>query len=208
LLTHGMAAAREALRPLFAFMERRPLPFGIGLCFLKGTACDFLVQRYVETQRSLSYKRMLVFGTFSAVFCGMWQYALFVKLMPRLCPGAEMFVSKPFHEKVRDGAGLRNLAKQVFIENGFNNGLLYFPIFYSVQTALEKGSIVKGVHEAPRKYLANAHTDVPDIWKVWVPVQAFNFAFSPLWLRVPLTACVSAFWTGYVSLKRGAYDGI
>jgi len=36
-----------------------------------------------------------------------------------------------------------------------------------------------------------------------VPVQLVNFAFSPLWLRVPLTACVSFLWTCQLSIMRG-----
>ena len=33
--------------------------------------------------------------------------------------------------------------------------------------------------------------------------QAFNFAFSPMWLRVPFVSFVSALWTAYVSIVRG-----
>ena len=51
---------------------------------------------------------------------------------------------------------------------------------------------------------SNFREDVPAILAVWVPAQFVNFGFSPLWFRVPFVATVSAFWTGYVSLTRGA----
>jgi hypothetical protein len=57
------------------------------------------------------------------------------------------------------------------------------------------------VHVLCRK---NFHEDVPAILAVWVPAQFINFGFSPMWFRVPFVATVSAFWTGYVSLTRGA----
>jgi hypothetical protein len=49
----------------------------------------------------------------------------------------------------------------------------------------------------------NAHEDLPAIWSLWVPAQLVNFGFSPLWLRVPFVAVVSAIWTAFVSVKRG-----
>jgi hypothetical protein len=54
-----------------------------------------------------------------------------------------------------------------------------------------------------RKYRLNLYDDIRAIWSVWVPAQFINFAFSPMWFRVPFVACVSAFWTAYVSYTRG-----
>ena len=54
-----------------------------------------------------------MFAAFGAGFCGAWQYALFVKIMPRLCPSAEAFAAKSIREKMRDGPGLRQLCVQV-----------------------------------------------------------------------------------------------
>lgn len=53
------------------------------------------------------------------------------------------------------------------------------------------------------KYRANAWEDLRAIWSVWVPAQFINFAFSPMWLRVPFVAVVSSGWTAYVSFTRG-----
>lgn len=42
------------------------------------------------------------------------------------------------------------------------------------------------------------------IWMLWVPAQIINFAFSPMWMRVPFVACVSVLWTSILSIRRGA----
>jgi hypothetical protein len=40
---------------------------------------------------------------------------------------------------------MRNLFAQNFMENGINNPLLYFPIFYSVQESINGGDWRNGV---------------------------------------------------------------
>ena len=45
--------------------------------------------------------------------------------------------------QLKDGVGLRNLAIQNFAENGINNPLLYFPIFYTIQEFLKDGVDMK-----------------------------------------------------------------
>jgi len=107
----------------------------------------------------------------------------------------------PWREKLKDSAGLRGVLLQNAIENGINNPLLYFPIFYTIQEWLNGGELRNGI----RKYQKNWRKDVLDIWKVWVPAQLFNFAFSPLWFRVPYVATVSVLWTSIVSFTRGSF---
>jgi hypothetical protein len=68
---------------------------------------------------------------------GAWQYFLFVKFMPRMCGGVEAFVAKPLSKKVKDAAGLRTLALQIFVDMGISNPLLYFPMFYAIKEKLE-----------------------------------------------------------------------
>lgn len=127
--------------------------------------------------------------------------------MPSIVPGAKAFIEKPISDKIRDFQGLKGVLIQNFVENGVNNPLLYFPIFYTIQEFLNHGKDGK-VMNALRKYALNAHEDIPAIWSLWVPVQFINFGFSPLWFRVPFVAIVSAFWTGYVSVTRGTFTPI
>ena len=69
------------------------------------------------------------------------QYGLFVKLMPRLIPNAFAFAAKPVSAKLKDAAGLRGLFIQNFVENGINNPLLFFPLFYATQQFLDGGDV-------------------------------------------------------------------
>ena len=182
-----------------AFPVRRPFIFGTGLAGVKNGLCDVLVQKAVEGNEDIDWRRVSVFTTFGALFSGAWQYVLFVRIMPRLCPAAEAFAAKPFRQKIKDIPGLKQLALQNFVENGINNPILYFPIFYTVKEFIEGGDLRDGV----KKYKAHFKEDVLAIWKVWIPAQFVNFAFNPMWMRVPFVAFVSAFWTGYVSMTRG-----
>jgi len=170
---------------------------------VKTGAADLFVQKYVEKKQVVDWRRNLVFLTFGVTYMGAWQYLLFVKVMPRLVPGAEAFAAKSIREKLKDSAGLRGLVVQNFVENGINNPLLYFPIFYTIKELLEGGDLRNGL----KKYHAHFWEDLTAIWSVWVPAQFINFAFSPLWFRVPFVAMVSAGWTAFVSFKRGNKEG-
>ena len=157
------------------------------------------MQKYVEKKEKIDWRRNVVFLTFGALYCGAWQYLLFVKIMPKVVPGAASFAAKSIGDKLRDPVGLRGLAIQNFVENGINNPILYFPIFYTLKEFIEGGNLEDGI----QKYRAHMLEDVLAIWSVWVPAQFINFAFSPMWFRVPFVACVSAGWTAYVSFLRG-----
>lgn len=189
---------------LFALPKRYPFAFGVCVATIKTGTVDLLIQRYVEQRKEIDWKRTQAFTVFGCVFVGAWQYTLFVRVMPIICPNAEAFAAKPLREKMKDVRGLKDLALQNFVENGINNPLLFFPCFYTVQEFLTKGFEQGSVRNALSKYRANCHEDVPAIWALWVPAQFINFAFSPMWLRAPFVAAVSCVWTSYVSLTRGS----
>jgi protein Mpv17 len=189
---------------LFALPKRYPFAFGVCAATIKTGTVDLLIQRYVEQRKEIDWKRTQAFTVFGCVFLGAWQYTLFVRIMPTICPNAEAFAAKPLREKLKDARGLKDLALQNFVENGINNPLLFFPCFYTVQEFLTKGFERGSVRYALSKYRANCYEDVPAIWALWVPAQFINFAFSPMWLRVPFVVAVSCVWTSYVSLTRGS----
>ena len=54
-----------------------------------------------------------------------------------------------------------------------------------------------------REYRENMDEDLKALWKVWVPATAVNFAFMPMWARIPFTAGVSLVWTCILSAMRG-----
>ena len=65
------------------------------------------------------------------------------------------------------------------------------------------------MHEKPdvsrclADYRINMKEDLSALWKIWVPATVVNFAFMPLYGRIPFVACVSLLWTCILSTMRG-----
>jgi len=184
---------------ILSFPKAHPFAFGVIVTAAKTSAVDAAVQKYVEKKEQIDWRRNAVFLSFGVTYLGVWQYLLFVKLMPRIVPNAAEFAAKSIREKLRDKNGLRGLLVQNFVENGINNPVLYFPCFYTLKEFVEGGDLSNGI----KRYRSNMWNDLTAIWSVWVPAQFLNFSFSPMWFRVPFVACVSAGWTAYVSFTRG-----
>jgi len=127
-------------RALSRIPVQYPFAFGAGFSCVKNGAADVLIQTQVEKCDKIDWRRTSIFSTFGLLFCGCWQYLLFTKIMPKMCPGAASFAAKSFREKLKDIKGLKQLAVQVFVENGINNPLLFFPVFYSVKIGMETNS--------------------------------------------------------------------
>lgn len=132
------------------------------------------------------------------------QYALYVPIFGRLFPRAAAFAAKPLAEKLADGAGIRAVAAQVVLDQCVHHPLLYFPTFYVTREVIERGFSGDSVQNALSKYRMNVSEDMVALWKVWVPVTCLNFAFSPMWLRIPVVATTSLVWTAILSAMRGA----
>lgn len=92
---------------MFSIPRNHPFAFGVGLATVKTGGVDFLVQKYIEKKNPIDWTRVQVFTAFGFAFTGVWQYALFVKLMPRVCPNVPNFINKPLGEKLRDVQGLK-----------------------------------------------------------------------------------------------------
>ena len=182
-----------------ALFQRHPCKLTCVLCAAKGATCDIIVQTKIENKQKIDKTRLAVFTSFGFIYAGFWQYQLFSNIMPKVVPAADAFVNKPILQKIRDPAGIKGVLVQLFIENGINNAMLYFPIFYVLQSTLEGKRPLDGLS----KYWENIVPDCLDIWSVYVPFQIVNFSITPIYMRSALTACVSFFWTSYVSFTRG-----
>ncbi len=132
------------------------------------------------------------------------QFALYVPIFGRLFPGAAAFAAKPLAAKLADGVGMRAVAAQVLIDQCLHHPFLYFPAFYVTREVIEHGATPASLNVALGKYRTNMAEDMVALWKVWVPVTCLNFAFSPMWLRIPVVATTSLAWTAILSAMRGA----
>jgi len=181
--------------------------FGVVVAGSKAALADILVQTRIENSPSIDWRRVKIFCTFGAIFCGMWQYFLYNKMFPLIVPGIDHFLALPIRARFRDVQGLKGVAIQCSIENFFNNTFCYFPVFYTVKLFLE-GSESLNPMIGIRRYYQTWREDLWNTLKIWIPAQTFNFFFCPIWARVSFTALVSFGFTAYISFLRGAPDEV
>ena len=91
--------------------------------------------------------------------------------------------------------------EQVFLDQCIHHPFMYFPAFYCTKELVmsEKPDFGKRIAE----YRENIKEDLVALWKVWVPATVVNFAFMPMWARIPFVAGVSLVWTCILSAMRG-----
>lgn len=63
----------------------------------------------------------------------------------------------------------------------------------------EKSDLGKAIAD----YRENMREDLLALWKVWIPATVVNFAFMPMYARIPFAAGVSLLWTCILSSMRG-----
>ena len=187
-----------------AFAKRRPLTFAIGFGGVKTIAADAFVQKYMEHADAYDQKRLLVFLTFGFFQVGFVQYNVYVNLFSRLFPAGASFTAAPIAAKLADGQGLRNLAKQVFIDQCVYHPCCYFPVFYTCKEIIDTGTVTnRTLPDAMSKYVPNAADDLKALWSIFLPTSIVQFSVMPMHLRVPFVATVGFFWCGILSMMRG-----
>eukprot|EP00590_Aulacoseira_subarctica_P006161 CAMPEP_0172420532 /NCGR_PEP_ID=MMETSP1064-20121228/6896_1 /TAXON_ID=202472 /ORGANISM="Aulacoseira subarctica , Strain CCAP 1002/5" /LENGTH=409 /DNA_ID=CAMNT_0013160537 /DNA_START=220 /DNA_END=1446 /DNA_ORIENTATION=+ len=178
-----------------------PLAFGVVISTAKTSFSDLLVQKVVERRENIDWKRNAAFATFGFFYLGGVQYMIYVPLFGRLFPNAAAFAAKPIREKIKDIRGLRDLVSQVFLDQCVHHPLLYFPAFYCTKELVMNQQ--PDIHRCLMEYKTNMKEDLIALWKVWVPSTLLNFAFMPMWARIPWVAGTSLFWTCILSAMRG-----
>jgi len=119
-------------------------------------------------------------------------------------PQAASFTAKTLAEKAKDIPGIRNVFLQVFIDQFVHHPLMYFPVFYMIKDFVtsDKPDPVRAV----KTYYGNMTEDLTALWKVWIPSTFLNFAFMPMWARIPWVASTSMIWTCILSAMRGGSE--
>jgi len=188
-------------RKLTQIPIKHPLAFGVCISTFKTSASDLLVQKVVEQKKEIDWKRNAAFAAFGCFYLGGVQYAIYVPLFSRLFPNAAKFAAKPIREKVRDAKGIAALCGQVFLDQFVHHPLLYFPVFYGTREMVmsDKPDLVRCM----TTYRDNMKEDLAALWKIWVPSTFINFAFMPMWARIPWVAVTSLIWTCILSAMRG-----
>jgi len=190
---------------LLSIAERYPLRFAVAYGGAKTLAADELVQRYVERRDVVDRRRSAVFLLFGFMQVGFVQYQLYVNIFTRLFPTAATFAAAPLAVKCTDAAGMRNLFKQVGLDQLVYHPFCYFPVFYTCQEVIhsEIADPITLVRNALTAYAPNALDDLKALWKIFVPVSILQFSIMPMHLRVPFTATFGFVWCGVLSFMRG-----
>ena len=191
---------------LLRLAKSYPFRFGMAYSLFKTSGCDLMVQKVVEKRENIDWKRNIAFGTFGLFYLGGVQYMIYVPLFSRLFPSAAAFSAKTISEKLADATGIRNLFLQVFLDQMVHHPLMYFPVFYMIKDFVtsESPDPVRAVGE----YQVNMKEDLIALWKVWIPSTFINFAFMPMWGRIPWVASTSLIWTCILSAMRGGSDQV
>jgi len=193
------------LRRLAKIPIEHPFAFGIVISTAKTSVSDLLVQKVVQKREEIDWKRNLAFASFGCFYLGGVQYALYVPLFGRLFPNAASFAAKSFKEKLKDRKGIFAVSAQVFLDQFVHHPLLYFPVFYATKEYVMSDKPT--LSNALSHYRENMTEDLKALWKIWVPSTFINFAFMPMWGRIPWVAGTSFLWSMILSIMRGGAVG-
>lgn len=183
-----------------------PFLFGMSFSTIKTSTSDLLVQTVIEKRKfeEIDWKRNASFATFGMLYLGGVQYALYVPIMGRVFPNAAKFAAKSVAEKVKDAKGIAALAGQVILDQLIHHPLMYFPAFYITKEVVTSGGLRNAdIMKALNTYKQNMSDDLLALWKIWIPSTILNFAFMPMWARIPWVASTSLIWTCILSGMRG-----
>lgn len=190
-----------AWRKITQVPKSYPFAFGIAISTFKTSGSDLLVQKVVEKRETIDWRRNAAFASFGFFYLGGVQYALYVPIFGRMFPNAAGFAAKSVRQKLKDGKGLLTLGAQVFIDQCIHHPILYFPVFYSIKEFVTQPN--PSISNALNTYRNNFFEDIPALWKIWMPATIINFAFMPMWARIPTVAATSMIWSCVLSAMRG-----
>ena len=93
----------------------------------------------------------------------------------------------------------------MFLDQFVHHPLLYFPVFYATKEYVMSDKPT--LSNALSHYRENMTEDLKALWKIWVPSTFINFAFMPMWGRIPWVAGTSFLWSMILSIMRGGAVG-
>ncbi|KAL7557490.1 hypothetical protein ACA910_019337 [Epithemia clementina (nom. ined.)] len=179
-----------------------PFAFGVVFSGFKTSVSDLMAQKVVEQRETIDWKRNMAFAAFGFIYLGGVQYAIYVPLFGRIFPTAKGFAAKSLRDKIKDVRGMFECVAQVFVDQCIHHPLMYFPAFYCTRE-LVMHSDNPNLTQVLQEYRRNMKEDLLALWKIWVPATFVNFAFMPMWGRIPTVAMTSLVWSVILSTMRG-----
>ena len=187
--------------------SRRPFATSLVTATSKTVAADLVTQRFLEGKEEIDARRTALFTAFGFWYLGGFQYWLYVKCFGRLFPRAASFGEHAsLTARLRDTAGLRDLAAQVALGNFFHIPFLFYPAFYVTQEVVSQGLRDASPSDALRRYREHCVEDLRSAWAIWIPGHAIFFSV-PMWLRLPTNHAMSFAFVCVLSLMHGGEAG-
>jgi len=164
----------------------------------KNMTCDFFVQKW--TNDAVCWRRNSIFAAFGFGYVGGVQYAIFNKLFPKMLPALYSATGPARCNKA--------VVAAVALDACVHMPFMYMPAFYvlreiAVRPELSlKESALKGLEHHRENFWQDATMQAA----IFVPVQFFNFKYSPAHLRVPVVVTAGVLWMCVLSFARGDHD--
>ena len=194
--------ASSMLSRLRSIPVQYPFAFGVVFSGFKTSASDLMAQKLVEQRETIDWKRNMAFAAFGFIYLGGVQYSIYVPLFGRIFPTAKTFAAKSLAEKLKDARGMFECVAQVLVDQCLHHPFMYFPAFYCTRE-LVMHSDNPDLMQCLRDYQRNMKEDLLALWTIWIPATLFNFAFMPMWARIPTVATTSLVWSIILSTMRG-----
>lgn len=196
LRTEAQMWKGNVLTSLRTLPKRRPFGFSLLLSASFVPLADFMVQR--SEGRRWDRKRTACFCLFG-FYQGLACWGVYVTIFSRLFPKAAAFANLSLAQKLKDGAGLKQLFGQVCTDLFLYMPAVYFPVFYFFKAFVNS----EPLNSAVQKWQHNFFTDNTTSMGFWFPGDALIFAV-PMWMRMPVSHVVSFSWNSILSWMRGA----
>ena len=205
LLREVIARASTFIRMSNAKVQHHPLASSIFFGVTSKWSIDLIVQRSEHEMKlkggercnwQYDERRGASLALFGAAYLGVTQQQIYGRAFP--CILARLAIEAP----------IARVMLQFFLDQLFVFPVVYFPLFYGIQGAVNPStscdSTFEGLSVGLSKCRENMWPDCTAAWTLWGPVQLANFAFVPRHWRAPFVSLTGFAWTAYLSTTRGS----
>jgi hypothetical protein len=195
----------ERMNAIFRAMKCHPYKVQLMIATTNGCVADIMIQKFGERKQTIDWRRNAAFTLFGFCWFGNMSYLIYVNIFNRVFPGLAQFGRLSLAQKLKSGAGMRQLLGSIVLDVGICCPIIFYPTFYTFQEAVNGGDVsfhsVKDV--VCNRYLGkNFFEDNRNNIAYWIPADALIFGV-PLWLRMPVNHIAAFGYNAVLSAVRG-----
>lgn len=193
----GLNAVATAVGRFSRWAAARPIQSTMLVATTRGLCGDSYEQRLEHKDPNMEFyqdtRRLLLYTSFSNVISAVYEWPLYVWILPRLFPS---HVGGVFLWK--------NVAKCCALEACVFKPLVYFPACSTF-----KDVVVMQTHDW-RGALLHCADELPDQlgdgWGYWIPLNALVLSVVPMHMRVSALSAAAVGWIGILSAVTAIQD--